>query len=432
MALVSAQYSDSEGELSDEGRRRRDEDDDEEDDDDFEHPKSGSSLPFRLTVNEPHGGVSGGSSGQNTPPPPPRGGRALSGSPDVISASLLGSRQQTPKSGVDSPLIPAPPGSGGGGGGGGVGISKLAQPSQGLSGLVGYHGDDDDDDDDDEGDETKGRRRRSAADLEADGNQGLVPDYMDISSASYMLDKTLQPPLPPGSPPPSSSDLGGASAYGVVPPPAVPSAPVVGGAIQIPPEPPGRCSKQLQEKIAEQYERYLREGIDYNKFIQKKKDFKNPSIYEKLIEYSGIYEFGTNYSPDVYDPQIWGPESNYEELAKSQKTEMDKREEKRKAGDVRTSKVEFVSGTAKKNSSASSTNVAEGGGETKEKKRKSKWDQGSTDGSAPPPPPVGVASSASLSDVNVSSSSAILTQATGTKTTVISAVGGLLSNKKKS
>ena len=68
---------------------------------------------------------------------------------------------------------------------------------------------------------------------------------------------------------------------------------------------------------------------------------------------------------------------------------------------------------------------------TKEKKRKSKWDQGTAEGSAPPPP-VGVASSASLSDVAVSSSATVLTQATGTKTTVIPAVGGLLSTKKKS
>ena len=335
MALVSAQYSDSEGELSDEGQRRRDD----EDDDEFEPQKE--SLPFRLTVNEPHGGVSGGSSGQNTPPPPPRGGRALSGSPDVISASLIGSRQQTPN--VDSPLLQVPSG---GRGAGGARMSKLANQSQGLSGLIGYHGDDDEEDDDEDG-ENKGRRRRSAADSEADGSQGLVPDYMDMSSASFMHDKTFQPPLPDEPPaPPPGNPIGAMSV-----------APVVDGVVQIPPEPPGRCSKALQDKIAEQYERYLREGIDYNKFIQKKKDFKNPSIYEKLIEYSGIYEFGTNYSPDVYDPQIWGPESNYEELAKSQKIEMDKREEKRKAGDVRTSKVEFVSGTAKKAGSASSTNV---------------------------------------------------------------------------
>jgi len=420
MALVSAQYSDSEGEMSDGGRRR-----DEEEDDEFSAGgETGSALPFRMTLQEPAGGRSGGSSGQNTPPPPPRGGRALSGSPDVISASLLGSRQQSPKSGTDSPLLRVP--ASGGGGGSGVGPSKLAQPSQGLSGLVTYHDDDeeDDDDDDDEegGNEGKARRRRSTGggQMDQDDSQGLVPDYMDMSSASVLRDNNFTPRKPSVSADPSAD---GAAASG-------------GGAglAAIPPEPPGRCSKQLQDKIAEYYERYLREGVDYNKFIQRKKSFKNPSIYEKLIEFSGLYEFGTNYPPEVYDPHIWGPESNYEELAKTQKVEMDKREEKRKAGDVRTSKVEFVSGTAKKNSSsASNTNVA-AEGEAKEKKRKSKWDQGSADGTAPPPPPpVGVASSTSLSDVSataVSSSATVLTQATGTKTTVISAVGGLLATKK--
>merc|ERR1719447_2248040 len=109
MDLVSAQYSDSEGEMSDDGRRR-----DEEEDEFSGGGEGGVPLPFQMTVQEPTGGRSGGSSGQNTPPPPPRGGRALSGSPDVISASLLGSRQPSPKSGTDSPLVRAPPSAGGG------------------------------------------------------------------------------------------------------------------------------------------------------------------------------------------------------------------------------------------------------------------------------------------------------------------------------
>merc|ERR1719334_619120 len=123
MALVSAQYSDSEGEMSDEGRRRRDEDED--NDDEFDRGAA-SALPFRMTVTDA-GGRSGGSSGQNSPPPPPRGGRAPSGSPDVISASLLGSRQPSPKSGTDSPLVRAPPSAGGGAT---ASTSKLAQQSQ--------------------------------------------------------------------------------------------------------------------------------------------------------------------------------------------------------------------------------------------------------------------------------------------------------------
>lgn len=40
------------------------------------------------------------------------------------------------------------------------------------------------------------------------------------------------------------------------------------------------------------------------------------SIYEKLIEFCGIDEKGTNYPPELYDPSIWGKESYYDALGK--------------------------------------------------------------------------------------------------------------------
>ncbi|KAG7158675.1 SAP30-binding protein-like, partial [Homarus americanus] len=39
---------------------------------------------------------------------------------------------------------------------------------------------------------------------------------------------------------------------------------------------------------------------------------------------------GTNYPLDMYDPHCWGKESYYDELARVQKEEMDKREKERK------------------------------------------------------------------------------------------------------
>lgn len=123
----------------------------------------------------------------------------------------------------------------------------------------------------------------------------------------------------------------------------------------LPPEPPGRCAPALQEKIARLYERKVRDGRDMNASIQMRKDFRNPSIYEKLIAYCGIDELGTNYPPETYDPHSWGPDSYYEELSRRQKEEMDKREREKKT------KVEFLTGTAKK-----------------PEPRKSKWDVGGT------------------------------------------------------
>uniref|UniRef100_A0A4X2LCP4 SAP30 binding protein n=1 Tax=Vombatus ursinus TaxID=29139 RepID=A0A4X2LCP4_VOMUR len=113
--------------------------------------------------------------------------------------------------------------------------------------------------------------------------------------------------------------------------------------IKIPPEPPGKCSHPLQDKIQKLYEQKIKEGMDMNYIIQRKKEFRNPSIYEKLIQYCSIDELGTNYPQDMFDPHGWSEDSYYEALAKAQKTEMDKL---KKAKKERT-KIEFVTGTKK-------------------------------------------------------------------------------------
>ncbi|XP_056286001.1 SAP30-binding protein isoform X1 [Pseudoliparis swirei] len=194
--------------------------------------------------------------------------------------------------------------------------------------------------------------------------------------------------------------------------------------IRIPPEPPGRCSSQLQDKIHKLFERKLQGDFDTNNHIQKKKEFRNPSIYEKLIQFCSIDELGTNYPKDMFDPHGWSEDSYYEALAKSQKVEMDKLE---KAKRERT-KIEFVTGTKKgaipssaatatTSSTASTTATAEA------QKRKSKWD------SAIPvtlAQPALITTTASLPAVV-----SVTTTASGTKTTVISAVGTILKKAKQ-
>lgn len=130
----------------------------------------------------------------------------------------------------------------------------------------------------------------------------------------------------------------------------------------LPPEPKGKCPEELQEKIRAMYAKMRSNNMDMNKLIQERKEFRNPSIYEKLIQFCDIDELGTNYPPELYDPMQWtskcdiifdfptewndiflivcgfsfsllvwfsrsdSKESFYEELAKVQKIEMDKRE----------------------------------------------------------------------------------------------------------
>lgn len=112
----------------------------------------------------------------------------------------------------------------------------------------------------------------------------------------------------------------------------------------LPPEPKGKPSAELVDKIKHLYEKMETTNMDMNRVIQERKEFRNPSIYEKLIQYCDINEFGTNYPPEIYDPLQWGPESYYEELARIQKSEMLKRQKERKDTD----KIEQATALARK------------------------------------------------------------------------------------
>ncbi|XP_073540111.1 SAP30-binding protein isoform X1 [Phyllobates terribilis] len=192
--------------------------------------------------------------------------------------------------------------------------------------------------------------------------------------------------------------------------------------IRIPPEPPGRCSNNLQEKIHKLYERKLKEGTDMNQMIQKKKEFRNPSIYEKLIQFCSIDELGTNYPKDMFDPHGWAEDSYYEALAKAQKIEMDKLE---KAKKERT-KIEFVTGTKKGTTTSAPTGTTSTTttATADAQKRKSKWD------SAIPmttiTQPTILTTTATLPSVVT-----VTTSASGSKTTVISAVGTIVKKAKQ-
>ncbi|XP_042161994.1 SAP30-binding protein-like isoform X1 [Oncorhynchus tshawytscha] len=208
--------------------------------------------------------------------------------------------------------------------------------------------------------------------------------------------------------------------------------------IRIPPEPPGRCSSHLQEKIQKLYEKNLHGDFDTNNHIQKKKEFRNPSIYEKLIQFCGIDELGTNYPKDMFDPHGWSEDSYYEALAKAQKVEMDKLEkakkDRTKVRDTgafidlkRGPEIEFVTGTKKgtipTNAAVPTTNTATTTATAEAQKRKSKWDSAV---------PVTLAQPALLTTTaTLPGVVSVTTTASGTKTTVISAVGTIQKKAKQ-
>ena len=121
----------------------------------------------------------------------------------------------------------------------------------------------------------------------------------------------------------------------------------------LPVEPRTKPDPKLQETITNIYQKINISNFDLNKYIQSDKKFRNPSIYDKLIQYLELNELGTNFDPEVYDVSVYGPDSFYEELAKAQKLEMDKLE-KQKKENIKTEVIQAAKESAK---------------------RKSKWDQ---------------------------------------------------------
>ena len=131
----------------------------------------------------------------------------------------------------------------------------------------------------------------------------------------------------------------------------------------LPPEPPGKCSKALQEKVVALLQKEQQVGQDLNEHLQRRKDFRNPSIYEKLVAALDLDEFGTNFPDSLFDPKTWGEESNYKNLLEAQKKAYEKKE---KAKLQERTKIEFVKGTKRPAGGV--------GGEGTKKARKSKWD----------------------------------------------------------
>ena len=138
----------------------------------------------------------------------------------------------------------------------------------------------------------------------------------------------------------------------------------------LPPEPPAKCSKTLQNKIVNLLQKRASSGVDLNSSLQSRKDLRNPSILEKLVQFCDLQEFGTNYPEHIYNPNEFTEESMYDNLYLQQQNA--KKEKIRNT-------IEFVKGTKKAMSVAAATaSMAAASGDTKSLKRlrKTKWDVG--------------------------------------------------------
>ncbi len=153
--------------------------------------------------------------------------------------------------------------------------------------------------------------------------------------------------------------------------------------IILPPEPRVPCSKIMQEKVKALLQKQAVLGIDVNKTIQDRKDFRNPSIFTKMIEFSNLDEFGTNYPEHIYNPHNWNEEDYYENISKAQKKAYEKKEKAK----LERGKLEFVTGTKRVNTGTGLLGAQPSGDQAK--KRRTKWDMGTESGGSRGTSPTG-------------------------------------------
>lgn len=137
--------------------------------------------------------------------------------------------------------------------------------------------------------------------------------------------------------------------------------------VNLPPIPPGHCKPVLQAKIVQLLHKRKQRNIGLNKSVQNRKDFRNPSIYDKLVSFLGLDELGSNYEQRLFDEKAWGPDCYFDVLGRLQKEQYEKKEKDK----AKRKQVEFVSGTAVKRSAVAPVASAMSDAA---KKRKTKWD----------------------------------------------------------
>ncbi|EFO20506.2 transcriptional regulator HCNGP [Loa loa] len=93
--------------------------------------------------------------------------------------------------------------------------------------------------------------------------------------------------------------------------------------IRLPPSPTAKCSTELEARFRGFFEKKA-QGADLNALIQKRRDFKNPSMYEKLIEKFEVDELGSNFAPSVFDPHGFTKDCFYDQISVLQKEAMEK------------------------------------------------------------------------------------------------------------
>jgi hypothetical protein len=129
----------------------------------------------------------------------------------------------------------------------------------------------------------------------------------------------------------------------------------------IPPSPPGSPLESTNAKFKHFLE-LKKQGIHFNKKLAKSSALKNPSLMQKLMDFSDIDEAGqyaTTLPTEIWDPNGFPNSAYKEELTKSQQRILKKKEEEKSRGHREC--VEFVTASAPSESVGRSGTPSAGG-----------------------------------------------------------------------
>mmetsp|Transcript_9115 Transcript_9115/g.12079 ORF Transcript_9115/g.12079 Transcript_9115/m.12079 type:complete len:444 (-) Transcript_9115:175-1506(-) len=88
---------------------------------------------------------------------------------------------------------------------------------------------------------------------------------------------------------------------------------------ELPKEPEEECKPELQQRITEYLNLAREKGYNLTENLKKKKEFGNPQILQKVVDFFGIDDIQTNYPKEIYNPHGYQKEDFYDELVLAQR-----------------------------------------------------------------------------------------------------------------
>ncbi|ESQ33948.1 hypothetical protein EUTSA_v10008084mg [Eutrema salsugineum] len=106
----------------------------------------------------------------------------------------------------------------------------------------------------------------------------------------------------------------------------------------LPPPPREKCSEELQRKI-DKFLSLKKMGKSFNSEVRNRKEYRNPDFLLHAVSYQEIYQTGSCFSKDVFDPNGYDPSDFCDAIEVSMKHERERKEQESK----KNQKLDFVS-----------------------------------------------------------------------------------------